>query len=176
VEVRIRNAKLKLVIGDITEQDVEAIVNSANDRFWMGSGVAGVIKKKGGEQIELDAMRQGPVIIGEVVVTGAGTLPFKNIIHAAVMGQDLVTSKDAIENATENIIRKADELKLKSVAIPALGTGVGHFPAEESADAIIKYSIDGLLDTKHIQEIRIVLSSQGIYNIFEQKLRAKFSR
>lgn len=176
MKVRIGSAILSIVKGDITEQDVTAITNASNDRLWMGSGVAGVIKKKGGEKIEMDAMKQGPVSIGEVVVTDAGDLPIDYIIHAAVMGQDLETNKDYISLATRNTIIKADEMKMKSVAIPAFGTGVGHFPAHEAAQAIIESAVSAIIDTKTLEEVRIVLVSDGIVNIFEEQLKHKFSR
>ncbi len=176
MKVRIGKAVLSVVKGDITEQDVTAITNAANDRLWMGSGVAGVIKKKGGEDVEMDAMKQGPIEIGDAVVTKAGNLPQEYVIHAAVMGQDLQTSKDYIAKATRSTVRKADELKMKSVAIPAFGTGVGHFPAHEAAEAIIDNAVDALIESKNLEEVRMVLISDGICQIFEEQLKHKFSR
>jgi O-acetyl-ADP-ribose deacetylase (regulator of RNase III) len=82
MQVKIGKAVLRLFHGDITKLTVSAIVNSANDRLWMGSGVAGSIKQNGGDEIELSAMRQGPVEIGNVVVTDAGSLPAEHVIHA----------------------------------------------------------------------------------------------
>jgi len=89
MEVRVGKARIRVVLGDITEQDTDAIANAANDHLWMGSGVAGAIKSKGGEEIELEAMKQGPIPVGSAVITGAGRLPQRYVIHAAVMGQKL---------------------------------------------------------------------------------------
>ena len=126
--------KIEIIEGDITTVSADALVNAANNHLWMGAGVAGAIKKAGGREIEEEAVKKGPIPVGEVVVTGAGRLPVKYIIHAAVMGQDLQTGAEIIEQATRNSLRKADELGLKSIAFPALGTGVGGFSLEECAD------------------------------------------
>jgi O-acetyl-ADP-ribose deacetylase (regulator of RNase III) len=91
----------------------------------MGGGVAGAIKRAGGQEIETEAVSKEPIAVGEAVVTGAGRLKAKYIIHAAVMGQDLTTDADKIRQTTRNSLIKADELGIKSLAFPALGTGVG---------------------------------------------------
>jgi O-acetyl-ADP-ribose deacetylase (regulator of RNase III) len=125
--------ELEVVEGDITTIVVDAIANAANDHLWMGAGVAGAIKRAGGEEIEREAMAQGPVEVGDAVATGGGRLHARWVIHAAVMGQDLVTSADAIGRATRRTLEVADELGAGSVALPAFGTGVGGFPLDECA-------------------------------------------
>ncbi|MEW6051917.1 MAG: macro domain-containing protein [Candidatus Zixiibacteriota bacterium] len=124
---------IEVVQRDITMTDTETIVNAANNQFWMGSGVAGAIKRAGGDIIEKDAMAKGPVMPGEAVYTTAGRLPFKYVIHAAVMGQALRTSDKLIRQATVASLNIAEELKLKSIAFPAFGTGVGGFPMKACA-------------------------------------------
>src|SRR5687767_4484519 len=124
---------IEVVDDDIAAQTTDAIVNAANNAFWMGSGVAGAIKSRGGNSIEDEAMAQGPVEPGECVLTSAGRLAAKHVIHAAVMGQDLVTSAALIETATRNALRLADSRGLASIALPAFGTGVGGFPIGECA-------------------------------------------
>src|ERR671924_1880163 len=86
----------EVVQGDITEFTVDAIVNAANNHLWMGAGVAGAIKHRGGQIIEDEAVRQGPIPVGEAVVTGGGSLKARYVIHAAAMGPDLVTNADLI--------------------------------------------------------------------------------
>ncbi len=125
--------KVEIMTGDIAQIECAALVNAANNHLWMGGGVAGALKRAGGQLIEDEAMRQGPVAVGEVVATGAGSLKAQYVIHAAVMGQDLRTNAEAIRRATVNCLRKAEELGLECVAFPALGTGVGGFPLEECA-------------------------------------------
>jgi len=103
----------------------------------MGSGVAGALKRVGGNEIEAEALNRGPVSTGEAVVTGAGKLKARYVIHAAVMGQDLQTDAAKIRQATKNSLLRADELGIKSLAFPALSTGVGGFPIAECARIMI---------------------------------------
>src|SRR5437867_13195785 len=99
---------LEILDGDIADETTDAIVNAANNQFWMGAGVAGAIKRRGGVEIEREAMAQGPVEPGECVITSGGRLGAKHVIHAAVMGQDLQTSAHIIERATRNSLLLAD--------------------------------------------------------------------
>ena len=125
--------KIEIIEGDITTTDVEAIVNAANNEFWMGSGVAGAIKEAGGLFVEKEAMAKGPVMPGEAVFSTAGKLPYKVVIHAAVMGQNLKTDARLISKSTIASLNIAEELNIKSIAFPAFGTGVGGFPMQASA-------------------------------------------
>jgi O-acetyl-ADP-ribose deacetylase (regulator of RNase III) len=129
--------ELEVVEGDIAALAVDAIANAANDRLWMGAGVAGAIKRAGGEEIEREAVAKGPIAVGDAVATGAGRLPARWVVHAAVMGQDLVTSADSIERATRRTLEVADELGAVSLALPAFGTGVGGFPLDECARIMV---------------------------------------
>jgi len=129
--------RLEVVEGDIATIAVDAVANAANDHLWMGAGVAGAIKRAGGDEIEREAMAQGPIEVGDAVATGAGRLPARWVIHAAVMGQDLATSGDAIRCATRRTLELADELGAESVALPAFGTGVGGFPLDECARIMV---------------------------------------
>ena len=99
----------------------------------MGGGVAGAIKRAGGEEIEREAIQQGPIEVGDAVVTGAGTLPARWVIHGAVMGRDLETNADLVRRTTESCLQVADEVGAESLALPAFGTGVGGFPVDECA-------------------------------------------
>jgi O-acetyl-ADP-ribose deacetylase len=129
---------MEIVEGDITALDVDAIANAANDHLWMGAGVAGAIKRAGGEQIEREAVRQGPIEIGEAVATSGGKLAARWVIHGAVMGQDLRTNAEVVRRTTESCLRVADELGAVSLAMPAFGSGVGGFPLEECARIMIE--------------------------------------
>jgi O-acetyl-ADP-ribose deacetylase (regulator of RNase III) len=129
--------ELEVVEGDITALAVDAITNAANNHLWMGAGVAGAIKRAGGEEIEREAVAMGPIEVGDAVATGAGRLQARWVIHAAVMGQDLVTSADLIDRATRRALEIADELEAGSIALPAFGTGVGGFPLGECARIMV---------------------------------------
>ncbi len=124
---------LSVVEGDITALEVDAIANAANNALWMGAGVAGAIKRAGGEEIEREAVAKGPIEIGDAVATRPGACSAKWVIHGAVMGQDLRTDADLVRRTTESCLRVADELGAESIALPAFGTGVGGFPVDECA-------------------------------------------
>lgn len=137
--------RIEIRQGDITDQtDVEAIVNAANTWLALGSGVAGAIRRKGGDIIDVEGRKQAPIRLGEAAVTTAGAMPYKCIIHAAAMGytkEDAAVPKQAgtatsaaiIRDATLNSLRRAEEQQLKSIAFPALGTGVAGFPLDDCA-------------------------------------------
>jgi O-acetyl-ADP-ribose deacetylase (regulator of RNase III) len=129
--------ELDVVEGDITALEVDAIANAANDHLWMGAGVAGAIKRAGGEEIEREAVAKGPIPVGEAVVTGAGSLPARWVVHGAVMGQDLRTNADLVRRTTASCLRGADDLGAGSLALPAFGTGVGGFPLDECARLMV---------------------------------------
>jgi O-acetyl-ADP-ribose deacetylase len=129
--------KLEVVEGDIAALDVDAVANAANDHLWMGAGVAGALKRAGGEEIEREATAKGPIPVGEAVATGAGRLPARWVIHGAVMGQDLRTNADLVERTTQRVLRVADDLGAESLALPAFGTGVGGFPLDECARLMV---------------------------------------
>jgi O-acetyl-ADP-ribose deacetylase (regulator of RNase III) len=129
--------ELEVVEGNIAELEVDAIANAANNRLWMGAGVAGAIKGAGGDEIEREAVAKGPIEVGDAVATGAGSLPARHVIHGAVMGQDLRTDADLVRKTTRRTLEVADELGARSLALPAFGTGVGGFPREECAAIMV---------------------------------------
>ena len=128
---------LSVVDGDITQLEVDAIANAANDRLWMGAGVAGAIKRAGGEEIEREAVAKGPIEVGDAVATGAGALQARWVVHGAVMGQDLRTSEALVERTTRRCLEVADSLGARSLALPAFGTGVGSFPLDDCARIMV---------------------------------------
>jgi O-acetyl-ADP-ribose deacetylase (regulator of RNase III) len=129
--------ELEVVEGDIAALAVDAIANAANNHLWMGAGVAGAIKRTGGEEIEREAVAKGPVEVGDAVATGAGTLKARYVIHGAVMGQDLRTNGELIERTTRRCLEVAEELGARSLALPAFGTGVGGFSVSECAGIMV---------------------------------------
>ena len=129
--------ELEVVEGNIAELDVDAIANAANDHLWMGAGVAGAIKRAGGEEIEQEAVAQGPIAVGDAVATGGGRLKARHVIHGALMGQDLRTNADLVRRTTRSCLELADELGARSLALPAFGTGVGGFSLEECAQIMV---------------------------------------
>lgn len=160
-------------MGDITDCEADAIVNAANDHLWMGSGVAGAIKRKGGGEIEVEAMSKGPIPVGEAVITGAGRLKARYVIHAAGMGQDLAPTKESIRGSTINSLKRAEELKLKSVVFPLIGCGVGGFPASEAAALMLDAVREFTSKDTSIEEVTFALFTRDDYETFASALKEK---
>jgi O-acetyl-ADP-ribose deacetylase len=167
---------LEIADGDIAAETTDAVVNAANNHFWMGGGVAGALKARGGRSIEAEAMALGPVGVGECVITSGGRLAVRHVIHAAVMGQDLHTSADIIDRATRNALKLADEQHLVSVSLPAFGTGVGGFPLDECAQMMLTAVRDYAAGAGSLRLIRVVLFSQRAYREFAEVAGAMFGR
>ena len=167
--------EIEVYQGDITQLELEALVNAANNRLWMGGGVAGALKRAGGKEIEAEAVKKGPIPVGEAIVTGAGKLKAKYIIHAAVMGQDLQTDTEKIRQATRNSLLRGDELGIKSLAFPALGTGVGGFPLDECARIMIDEVRQYSAGKTGLEKVVFVLFDQPAYQAFKQELEVPLS-
>jgi len=161
--------------GDISQAKVDAVVNAANNHLWMGAGVAGALKRAGGPEIEREAVAKGPVDIGEAVVTSGGALAAKYVIHAAVMGQDLQTDQPKIRKATRNSLVRARELAITSIAFPALGTGVGGFPADKAAEAMIEECVAFINSgtATSLKKILFVLFSEDVLAAFEKRMHGR---
>jgi O-acetyl-ADP-ribose deacetylase (regulator of RNase III) len=175
MKVEINHHHLEIVQGDITHQETDAIVNAANNHLWMGAGVAGAIKKIGGEEIEREAVNQGPVEVGDAVLTSGGTLKARWVIHAAVMGQDLHTNAEYIKKATRRALNVAESKKLSSISFPALGTGVGNFSLYHCAKIMITEAIEFLFQSKSVTLIKFVLFNALSFSAFEEELHLQFS-
>ena len=164
--------QLSVVPGDVTEQATDAVVNAANDYLWMGSGLAGAIKAKGGAEIEREAMALGPIEPGQAVTTSAGRLRARYCIHAAAMGQDLVTNPELITKATRSALAEAARLGIDSVAFPALGTGVGGFPAEACARLMIAAALSHSRSNAKPKAVVFVLRDEPAFRSFSDVLKA----
>jgi len=167
--MKIKDTEIKIVQGDITTLKIDAIVNAANNKLLMGGGVAGAIKRKGGEIIEEEAVKKGPIKVGEAIFTGAGTLPCKYVIHAATMGIDFKTDEIKIRDAARNTLKVAEELKIKSLAFTALGCGVGGFEYLASAKIISQEILKYLREAKSsLREIIFCLYDKEAFEIFNK--------
>lgn len=170
MELPIETLTLRLMEGDICERKVDAIVNAANNQLWMGGGVAGAIKRRGGAEIEREATAQGPIPIGEAVVSTAGRLDAAHVIHAAVMGPDLLTNADYIRRATLSALARAKELRLRTIAFPALGTGVGGFPLPECARIMLDALKLHAKSETTLESVEFVLFGRPAYDAFAAAL------
>lgn len=164
----IEGVLFEIVRGDITEQDTEAIVNAANGQLRMESGVAWAIKKKGGEEIEREAISHAPIKVGDAVATGAGMLKARRVIHAAGVRQDLRTDENIVASATTASLTKADEEGVTSISFPALGAGVGGFPLESAARAMLGAAIEYVRGPTGFTLIRFVLFDEAGAGVFRE--------
>ncbi|MCK9574160.1 MAG: macro domain-containing protein [Candidatus Omnitrophica bacterium] len=170
--MKIKNIEILITKGDITESGNEAIVNAANNRFYMGGGVAGAIKKKGGRIIEEEAIKQGPVGVGEAVITQAGVLKAKYVIHAATMKMDFKTDEDIIRKAAHSALKLAQEKTISSIAFCALGCGVGGFSYEAASKIMAQEIFRYLQETKEptLKKIEFILFSEEALKIFQKNI------
>jgi O-acetyl-ADP-ribose deacetylase (regulator of RNase III) len=163
-------ARIELWNGDICDLEVDAIVNPANLSLWMSTGVAGAIKRAGGDAIEFAAVRQAPVPLGEAIVTPAGSLAASAVIHAVSLDRDRRSSGPVIEAAVRSAMARAREIGAQSVAFPALGTGVGGFPLDEAARITVETVRDELARSPGIEHVTFALRGAAAYHAFHQAI------
>src|SRR3970040_2404738 len=174
MERTLMDLKDKIIVtqGDITDMEVDAIVNAANTRLLLVIGVAGAIRRKGGDSIQKECDKIGSIPLGEAVVTGAGKLKAKFVIHAAGMHLGGSVSEEPLREATNNSLLRADEKGVKTVALPAIGTGVGGFPLNRCAQVMIDIVVEYLKNEKTgIEKVYFVLFDMETYKVFNDYLR-----
>ncbi len=169
-------AKFYFVKGDITDMAVDAIVNAANNDLVLGAGVAGAIRRKGGPRVEEECERIGPIALGAAAVTTGGTLKALYVIHAASMRLGGQTTADSLRLATRNTLMRAEEKALKSIAFPAIGTGIAGFPMEECARIMIKEVLEHLKSRSSLEKIYFVLYDDAALKVFEDTYKQMSAR
>lgn len=164
--------KIIITRGDITEMKVDAIVNAANTDLLLGSGVAGAIRRKGGDSIQKECDKIGPIPLGEAAMTGAGNLEAKYVIHAAGMYLGGGVVEDSLRTTTKNSLLRADEKGIHTIAFPAIGTGVGGFYVDRCARVMIDTVSEHLKNEKtSIEKVYFVLFDEGTFNVFDEYLK-----
>jgi O-acetyl-ADP-ribose deacetylase (regulator of RNase III) len=161
-------AQIEVWRGDICDLEVDAIVNAANTTLWMSTGVGGALKRAGGDSIEFAAVRQAPVPLGAAVVTPAGVLAARIVIHAVSLDRERRTSGPTIEAAVRSTMARAREAGVTSVAFPALGSGVGGFPLEEGARITVETVRDELSTSPSIAHVIFAMRGEAAYTAFVQ--------
>lgn len=160
--------RIKILKGDITDFEGDAIVNAANTDLILGGGVAGAIRKRGGNSIQEECNKIGKIPLGEAVVTSGGNLKVKYVIHAAAMGFDEPCTEESLKNATLNALKRAKEKKLKDVAIPAIGMGIAGFPLNEGSKIMLN-TIKGFLDENdHPENVFLILYDDMTLETFKR--------
>lgn len=165
-------ARIEIWNGDICELEVDAIVAPANATLWMSTGVAGAIKRAGGESIEFAAIRQAPVEPGGAVVTPAGTLAVRAVIHAVTLDRNRRTTTTTLEAAVRSAMARAREIKATSIAFPALGSGVGGFKLDEGARITVMTVRDELASGPTVGHVVFALRGAATYLAFSRALQA----
>ncbi len=161
--------RVRIQQGDITDMDVDAIVNAANNDLILGAGVAGAILRKGGEEIQRECEEIGSIPVGYAAITGAGKLKARHVIHAASMGLGGVrTTAKSLHTSAAHALRLAAERGLKTVAFPAIGTGVSGFPMDECATILLNEAVQHLQGETPIETIYFVLFDEASLAVFER--------
>ena len=163
----------KIVIeqGDLTDMDVDAIVNAANNDLQLGAGVAGAIRRKGGEGIQRECDEIGSIPVGYAAITSGGKLKARHVIHAASMQLGGKTTANALGNSVAHSLRIASERGLKTIAFPAVGTGIAGFPMEECATIMLNEAARHLKAGSSLEKIHFVLFDDRACDIFQHALK-----
>ena len=153
--------------GDITDEVVDAIVNAANSHLKLGAGVAGAIRAAGGASIQAECDAIGPIDVGDAAVTGAGELSAKFVIHAATMAPGGAADEDSIRSSVCRSLALANEKGCRTLAIPAIGTGIGGFSTQRCAEILLSEVRAHCAGETSLEEVRFVLFGEPDYRIFE---------
>jgi O-acetyl-ADP-ribose deacetylase len=172
---------IEVVVGDIADvatHGCEAYVNAANNELWMGSGVAGALKRAAGDEVEREAMAQGPIAVGDAVMTSAGAMPppARVIVHAAAMGftdrTQIYASSETVEAATGKALELCNDRGIRSVVLPALGTGVGGLDDETCAKAMVSAIRKHWQRGSTIERVRFVVTNPARASVFQLEIDA----
>ncbi len=160
----------KIVIqqGDLTAMETDAIVNAANNDLILGGGVAGAIRRKGGDAIQRECNEIGSIPVGYAAITSGGNLKAKYVIHAASMQLGGATTPESLRRSTAHALRIAAEHGLKSIAFPAVGTGIAGFPMEECAEIMLRETAEHLKNGSSLQTVYFVLFDERARKVFER--------
>ncbi|HET9399704.1 MAG TPA: macro domain-containing protein [Candidatus Acidoferrales bacterium] len=163
--------KIRLMTGDLTESGADAIVNAANNDLQLGGGVAGAIRRKGGDAIQRECNEIGSIPIGGAAITSGGKLKAKYVIHAASMQLGGATTAQALRSSTAHSLKIAEERGLKSIAFPAVGTGIAGFLMRDCAEIMLRESVRHLEAGSKIERIDFVLFDDTALREFERVLK-----
>jgi O-acetyl-ADP-ribose deacetylase len=163
--------RIEIRQGDLTEMDVGAIVNAANNDLQLGGGVAGAIRRKGGPQIQVECNEIGAIPVGGAAITSGGNLKARHVIHAASMQLGGQTTAHALRSSTAHSLRIAAQQGLKTIAFPAVGTGIAGFPMRECAEIMLREAEKHFQQATSLEKIYFVLFDKEALEIFEEVLQ-----
>ena len=171
MKVIVADRTLELLEGDITEMSTDAIVNAANAQLLLGGGVAGAIRRKGGPQIQAECNKIGGTFVGGAVITTGGALKARHVIHAVGPRVGEGNEDEKLRNATLNSLKVADENNLKSIAFPAISTGIFGFPIARCAEIMLRTTIDYLAGATQLERVVFCLFGRDSYDVFAAQLQ-----
>jgi O-acetyl-ADP-ribose deacetylase (regulator of RNase III) len=174
MKIALNNVTIELLQGDITDLDTDAIVNAANSQLILGAGVAGAIRRTGGPPVQEECLAIGHCDVGNAVITGAGNLKARHVIHAVGprMGEGSEAGK--LANAVRASLTLAERNGLRSIALPAISTGVFGYPLEGCADVMLRVILDyAYEDPQHLKHIVVCLYDAHAFGVFEAELQRK---
>ncbi|HYL10310.1 MAG TPA: macro domain-containing protein [Candidatus Acidoferrales bacterium] len=160
--------KIVLMQGDLTEMDTDAIVNAANNDLILGGGVAGAIRRKGGDEIQRECNAIGSIPVGGAALTGGGRLKARHVIHAASMSLGGATTAAALRSSTAHSLRIAAEKGLRTIAFPAVGTGIAGFPLEQCAQIMLGEVVQHFNRPTSLDKVYFVLFDQAALSVFQK--------
>ncbi len=172
MKAKINNTSLELIQGDITDQTTDAIVNAANTSLQMGGGVAGAIRRRGGLEIQEECNRIGGTYVGGAVITTGGKLAAKYVIHAVGPRQGDEHADAKLKDATLNSLLLADKNHLKSIAFPAISTGIFGFPKDRCATIMLSTTIAYLEGPTKLEKVVYCLYDKKTLEIFERTIQS----
>lgn len=165
---QINTTTFEIVQGDLTEFDVDGVVNAANKELTLGSGVAGAIRQKGGSAITVECAKKGPVHVGEAVITTGGDLKARFVIHAVGPRWGEGNEDEKLRSAIYRAMRVADQNSLRSVAIPAISCGTFGFPVRRAAEIILTTIVRYVHHTTSLKYVYVVLLDKPTLDIFTE--------
>lgn len=160
-------SKIILMQGDLTEMDVDAIVNAANNDLQLGGGVAGAIRRKGGSEIQRECDAIGSIPVGGAALTSGGNLKARHVIHAASMQLGGATKANGLRSSTAHSLRIAAQNSLKTIAFPAVGAGIAGFPMSDCAEIMLGEAAKHLQSATSLEKIYFVLFDASSLATFE---------
>jgi O-acetyl-ADP-ribose deacetylase (regulator of RNase III) len=166
--------RIVIIAADLVEQDVDAIVNAANNDLILGGGVAGAIRSRGGPTIQRECDAHGPVKVGEAALTGGGDLPARHVIHAASMALGGATTAESLQSSMDHAFKLAHQIGVKTIGVPAVGTGIAGFPIEQCATVMARSLMRELANGWAPDEVRFVLFGDGARRAFETAFQDVF--
>jgi O-acetyl-ADP-ribose deacetylase (regulator of RNase III) len=168
--------RILIISGDLVEQEVDAIVNAANNNLQLGGGVAGAIRRAAGPAVQDECDRHGPVRVGEAAITGAGKLRARYVIHAASMELGGRTTRSSLKSSMDDAFRLAHQHQVETIAVPAVGTGIAGFPIDECARVMAECLRSVLSAGWQASEVRFVLFGEDAKLPFEGAFWPAFSQ